>query len=115
MLSQEIGHSYRSMGNPKAAEEWYRKAVDINPALVESQIMLGVLARDRDDFAAAGQHFREAVRFNPEYSIPWMLLGEQQAATGDTAGAVASERTALALAPNNRDAAAILARLSPQR
>jgi arabinofuranosyltransferase len=115
MLPQEIGNTYRSMGNPKAAEEWYRKAIDISPAMIESQIMLGVLARDRGDHVAAGQHFREAVRFNPEYSTLWALLGEHQAATGDTAGATASVRTALALAPNNRDAAAILARLSPRR
>lgn len=114
MLPQEIGNTYRSMGNAKAAEEWYRKAVDVNPALVESQIMLGVLARDRGDHAASARHFREAARFNPEYSIPWMLLGEQQAAVGDTAGAMSSLRAALKLAPNNRDAAAILARLSPK-
>jgi hypothetical protein len=112
MLPQEIGNTYRSMGNPNAAEEWYRKAIDINPAMVESQIMLGVLARDRGDHAASAQHFRDAVRFNPEYSTPWTLLGEQQAAVGDTVGAMASVRTALTLAPNNRDAAAILARLS---
>jgi Flp pilus assembly protein TadD len=77
--------------------------------------MLGVLARERGDHAAAGRHFREAVRFNPEYSTLWALLGEQQAAAGDTAGATASVRTALTLASNNRDAAAILARLSPRR
>jgi predicted Zn-dependent protease len=102
------------MGNVKAAEEWYRKAVAINPAMVESQIMLGMFARDRGDFTTAGRHFREAVRFNPEYAIPWTLLGEQQAAAGDTAGAVASLRAALQLASNSRDAAAILTRLSPQ-
>ena len=33
---------------------------------------------------------------------------------GDTAGALASLRAALALAPNNRDAATMLARLSPR-
>jgi cytochrome c-type biogenesis protein CcmH/NrfG len=73
-----------------------------------------VLARDRGDLAASGRHFREAVRFNPEYTMPWTLLGEQQLSVRDTAGAMASVRAALRLAPNNRDAAAILARLSPR-
>jgi tetratricopeptide (TPR) repeat protein len=114
MLHQEIANAHRSMGNPKAAEEWYRKAIAINPAMVESQIMLGVLARDRGDLAASGRHFREAVRFNPEYTMPWTLLGEQQLSVRDTAGAMASVRAALRIAPNNRDAAAILARLSPR-
>ena len=114
MLPQEIGNAYRSLGNSRTAEEWYRKAIDINPAMVESQIMLGVLARDRGDHAASAQHLREAVRFNPEYSVPWTLLGEQQEAVGDTAGALASLRTALTLTPNNRDAATMLARLSPR-
>jgi len=113
ILHQEIGNTYRSLGNARAAEEWYRRAVDTNPAMVESQIMLGVLARDRGELAAAGQHFKQAVRFNPEYSMVWTLLGEHQAAVGDTAGALASMRTALQLAPNNRDAAEIFARLSP--
>jgi len=114
MLPQEIGNAYRSLGNSPTAEEWYRRAIEINPAMVESQIMLGVLARDRGDHAASAQRFREAVRFNPEYSTPWTLLGEQQEAMGDTAGALASLRAALALAPNNRDAATMLARLSPR-
>jgi hypothetical protein len=114
MLSQEIANSHRAMGNVPAAEQWYRKAVDVNPALVESQIMLGVLARDRGDQATAGRHFREAARHNPEYSVPWMLLGEQQAAVGDTAGATTSLRLALKAAPNNREAASLLARLSPK-
>jgi lipopolysaccharide biosynthesis regulator YciM len=114
MLSQEIANSHRAMGNVPAAEQWYRKAVDVNPALVESQIMLGVLARDRSDQATAGRHFREAARHNPEYSVPWMLLGEQQAAVGDTADATTSLRLALKAAPNNREAAALLARLSPK-
>jgi hypothetical protein len=114
MLSQEIGNAHRSMGNAAAAEDWYRKAVQVNPMLVESQIMLGVLARDRGDHAAAGRHFEVATRSSPYYSVPWMLLGEQQAAVGDTSGAMASLRAALKLAPNNRDAAAILARLSPR-
>jgi len=114
MLPQEIGNAYRSLGNSRTAEEWYRKAIDVNPAMVESQIMLGVLARDRGDHAVSAQRFREAVRFNPEYSTPWTLLAEQQVAMGDTAGAHASLQTALALAPNNRDAAAMLARLAPR-
>ena len=114
MLPQEIGNAYRSLGNSRTAEEWYRKAIEVNPAMVESQIMLGVLARDRGDHAVSAQRFREAVRFNPEYSTPWTLLAEQQVAMGDTAGAHASLKTALALAPNNRDAAAMLARLAPR-
>jgi tetratricopeptide (TPR) repeat protein len=112
LLRQEIANAYRSMGNGKLAEEWYRKAVAISPAMVESQIMLGVLERDRGNLAAAGRHFGEAARFNPEYTMAWTLLGESQAALGDTAGAAGSARQALAMAPNNRDAASIIARMS---
>jgi tetratricopeptide (TPR) repeat protein len=104
LLYQELGGVYRSQNNRSAAEEAYRHAVAINPAMIESQLMLGMMARERNDQAAAQEHFAQVVRFNPEYSLGWTLLAENSVMRGDTTGARPSLERALQLSPNNTDA-----------
>jgi len=115
LLEQELGGAYRAVNNQQAAEESYRRAVTINPAMVESHIMLGLYARDRQDHATAREHFTQVIRFNPEYTLGWTLLGESLVLQGDSSGAREMFERALALTPNNSHARNYLARLGPPR
>ena len=115
LLEQELGGAYRAVKNDQAAEESYRRAVDINPAMVESQMMLGLYARDRQDLAQAQNHFAQVVRFNPEYTLGWTLLGESLLLQGDSSAARGMFERALSLTPNNTHARNYLTRLGPAR
>lgn len=109
---QEMGVAYRSQGNQTAAEESYQRAVSINPAMIESRIMLGIYARDRQDTGTARGHFESVVRYNPEYTLGWMLLGEYYVNAGDPTQAQTYFRKALGVAPNNQQAYSFLTRLT---
>jgi Tfp pilus assembly protein PilF len=115
LLEQELAGAYRAVKNDQAAEESYRRAVDINPAMVESQMMLGLYARDRQDLAQAQNHFAQVVRFNPEYTLGWTLLGESLLLQGDSSAARGMFERALSLTPNNTHARNYLTRLGPAR
>jgi tetratricopeptide (TPR) repeat protein len=115
LLEQELGGAYRAVNNPQAAEEAYRRAVAINPAMVESQLMLGLYARDRQELGKAQEHFAQVVRFNPEYTLGWTLLGENLLLQGDSSAARSMFEHALSLTPNNTHARTYLARLGPPR
>jgi tetratricopeptide (TPR) repeat protein len=115
LLDQELGGAYRAVNNLQAAEESYRRAVAINPAMVESQIMLGLYARDREDYASAQEHFARVVHYNPEYTLGWTLLGESLLLQGDSSAARQKFERALSLTPNNTHARNYLARMGPPR
>jgi tetratricopeptide (TPR) repeat protein len=115
LVHEEIADMHNALNDQPAAEESYRKAVTINPAMIRSQIMLGMFARNRNQLEDARMHFTTAARFNPEYSIGWTLLGENSAMVGDTAGAFRSFQKALEVAPNNPHARGFLARASRQQ
>jgi len=112
LVHEEIGDMHNALNDAAAAEESYKRAVTMNPAMIRSQLMLGMFARDRGQLEAAQMHFATAVRFNPEYSVGWTLLGENSAMAGDTASALQSFYRALEVAPNNPHARGFLARTS---
>jgi len=111
LLHQEIATAYRSQNNGRAAEEAYRRATSINPAMIESQILLGLYARERNDPEESRSRLEQAVRFNPEYTVGWTLLGENHLITGDTLEARRCFEKALQCAPNNSEAYNALARI----
>jgi hypothetical protein len=114
LVHEEIGDMHHSQQNAATAQESYSRAIAINPAMIRSQIMLGLYAREKSDPEVARNHFSAVVRYNPEYTIGWTLLAESYAMTGDTLQAADNYRRALAVAPNNSHARGFLARV-PRR
>lgn len=105
MLHQEIGNLYRAKNNTEEALKYYRQAVAADPRMVESQLILGFYAREQKDFAAARIHLETVVKYDPDFSLGWTLLGETYAALGMAAEAQRALKEALRLAPNNDEAA----------
>lgn len=59
-----LGNAYHSTGNPKAAEEAYKKSIDIKP-LPSALYNLSQISRERLDFVKGEEYFNEATRLDP--------------------------------------------------
>lgn len=51
------------------AERYLRRAVEIDPRSVDGYYMLGSMYRDRDDLAAAIDHYSKAIEINHDFEI----------------------------------------------
>lgn len=114
LLRQEIGSVYLSLQDHARAEQYFRDAVRINPAMVESQLMLGYYAQDRKQYTEAAARFSEVIRYDPEYAAGWFLRAQAATMLGDTAAAVSDLRQALQITPGDTRVAGLLSRLVPR-
>jgi predicted Zn-dependent protease len=70
-------------------------------ALLRMAIANALLARN--DVAAAIVELRAALRFDPDYSAAWKLLGKTLAAAGDEAAAIEAYRSGIDAASRHGD------------
>lgn len=94
-----------------AAQEW-QAALRLDPTFAVGHFNLGIVARERGQDDAALEHFRAALRYNPNLAPAHQKVAAILLARGDAAGAIAALQRAQALAPDDPDIAADLARLS---
>lgn len=115
LVYQELGGIAYRAGKMDEAVKYYQQAIDIDPRMVESRIMLGVVARERKDNPGAVKHFLEMTRYVPEYTLGWTLLGETYLMMENPSAARSAFERALAVTANNQDAYRYLQQLGPQR
>jgi tetratricopeptide (TPR) repeat protein len=115
LVYQELGGIAYRAGKMNDAVRYYQRAIDIDPRMVESRIMLGVVARERKDLAGAISHFTALTKYVPEYTMSWTLLGETYLMLENRSAAHAAFERALAVAENNQDAYRYLQQLDSQR
>ncbi|MEA2709704.1 MAG: hypothetical protein QOF78_2305 [Phycisphaerales bacterium] len=77
----------------------WRKAVEIDPALAEAQVLLGRALRERGDFAEAVRALTAAAQALPQDALVRHELGASLRKTGDLQAAVAALDDALRLDP----------------
>jgi hypothetical protein len=82
----------------------YLKVVEFEPDHAAAHINLGTLYYNRQDFVAAEQHYRQAVKADSRYALAHFDLGNVLDETGRLDEAVAAYRTAIQLAPTYADA-----------
>jgi tetratricopeptide (TPR) repeat protein len=106
-----LGRLATRQANPVAAEQHYRAAAEIQPALAEAHLNLGnaVMAQNRDVEARA--HLERAVTLAPHLAEAHNTLGLLAARAGDPTRARASFERALAIRPRYGEAHANLADL----
>ncbi len=75
-------------------------------ALIE--FALGDIAKEREQFDQALQHFHQAVEFDPTYAEAWLNLGMCQQRSGQIADAEASFKRSIELDPNDFHAYSLL-------
>lgn len=96
-----------AMTKAKAAAE---RAVELDPALAEAHVSLGIVASKFDwDWPAAEREFQTALRLNPNSAAAHLWYGLYRAALGDTAAGETGVRRAQELDPLSSDNASYLA------
>jgi tetratricopeptide (TPR) repeat protein len=87
---KEIDRGMAAMQNKHDAEalKHLTKASQLAPANADVAYLLGVLALNGNDLAAAGQHFQTAVSYAPAHGRALVELGYVQVATGQWNAAV---------------------------
>jgi Flp pilus assembly protein TadD len=100
------------MGRLNEAVDYYGKALALDPRNAEVWMNLGVAQYGAGDLAAAGESFRQALRFNPaDGSLYYNLaMCELQLGRRDESRRLLVEATRLA--PEHRRAQAELAKLA---
>ena len=112
MLYEAMAQTAARLNNTELALSYYKKALSIDPRLIESNQMLGSYELQKGDMQMAISYLQQAVKINPEYSQVWMLYGVALAGTGDLPHAQSALEQALQLAPNNSDAETYLRRIT---
>ncbi|HZD32276.1 MAG TPA: tetratricopeptide repeat protein [Candidatus Angelobacter sp.] len=82
----------------------YMRVLEQEPDHAAAHINLGTLSYHRQDFAAAENHYRLAVKADPRYALAYFDLGNVLDETGKMTEAIAAYRTAIQLAPTYADA-----------
>jgi superkiller protein 3 len=93
----DLGITSEALGDPKAAEAEYRKAVELDGNLGEALNNLGVLLRDHGKLDEAVPLLRRAAQANPSSSAAQANLGLALEDKGDLDGAEAAYRKSLQL------------------
>jgi tetratricopeptide (TPR) repeat protein len=90
--------------NHDEAIQVYLRLLELEPGHAAAHINLGTLYYNRQDFAAAEKHYREAVSADPRYALAYFDLGNVLDETGHFADAASAYKTAIQLAPTYADA-----------
>jgi predicted O-linked N-acetylglucosamine transferase (SPINDLY family) len=94
----------KALGHLAEAEEAYRRAISLQPDLVEAQNNLGLLLHQSQRLAEAEQLFHDAIAQRPELPQLHNNLGEIRLSQGRVPAAKACFERALALAPQYAEA-----------
>jgi tetratricopeptide (TPR) repeat protein len=82
----------------------YQRVLEIDPHHAAAHINLGTLYYNRQDFALAEKHYRDALISDPRYALAYFDLGNVLDETGRVQEAIQTYKTALQLAPTYADA-----------
>jgi tetratricopeptide (TPR) repeat protein len=104
-----LGKSQIGLGDWAGAEDAYRRAIEIDPELLEAQFQLGLVFEHKEDFKEAASWFRRATTIKPFYADAHYHLGLALTHLQDPRGAIDAFRTALRCQPNMNDAHLALA------
>lgn len=91
----------KSFNQTDSAEEYYKKALEINPKNTEALNNLGKIYLDQNDLDDAISNFRESIRLNPKNSTYYINLAEALIEKGDFEQATKDLTLALNLFPKN--------------
>lgn len=97
----EEAQRQRDIGEVDAAEATLRNAVEMSPDNAVARYSLAILQRDRNDWLAAAENFREFVVLRPELPGAHIELVKALRNGGERTEAVAVGRAALELFPDN--------------
>lgn len=103
LAQYSLGKVHLALGNRWKAAAQFRASIQLDPAFPEPYKSLGDLfvSNPRRLFDQAIEAYQKAVELRPYYAEAYVGLGDARAAKGDTDGAVAQYKKALAHNPAN--------------
>lgn len=110
-----LGDVLFAHGFSTQAEQAYRNARDLQPALADWHYLLGVLAIDRGQLGVAADHLSRAIERNPFDSVAHIRRGQVRLDQGQADRAEPDFERALALSPEAPAALAGMARVLLER
>lgn len=96
-----LGLAYTDRGLVRKAEEHYRKALELNPDLLEAWVNLGGVLLLQWDFKGTLEATSNAVRLDPNAVLAHFNMGQACLYLGDASGVVDCYQKVLALDPNH--------------
>ncbi len=99
-LFNNLGNTYRDIGNMQQALAALERAVEINPFLAESHINLGNIYLKKDQINDAIYEYRAALEINPGNSKTYNNLGNAYTKKGWLSDAISQYTQSLKLDPN---------------
>jgi len=103
-IRNNLGTVYWRQGRIDAAEQEWRKALELSPRNVIFINNLGLVFAHRKQYADATAYFQRSMRYKPNYTDAHLNLGNVYEELGQHADAELQFRAAVALSPLNVDA-----------
>jgi tetratricopeptide (TPR) repeat protein len=97
------GRQQTAKGNSTAAEQAFRKAIELAPDSIDAHFDLGTLLFKQGNYGAAAESFRRVTQLEPEYGPAYLALGRCCSKQGDQVGAIRAFRAALQYMPHDAD------------
>ena len=79
-----LGLAFAQLGDPKAAEDHYRKALQLKPNHIKALVNLGVVLSGQKKFEEAASYFKRAIQIDPRSVQAHVNLGFALMNMGDT-------------------------------
>ena len=93
----------RALSLPEPAENYWRKAIAVQPGYAAAHNNLGILLKEQRRYAESEAHYRQAIALLPGYAEAHVNLGALLTETGRIAEAEASYRRSLEALPESAE------------
>jgi len=110
-----LGKSLFGIGDLSRAEQAFRQALELQPAMKGCHFYLGNIAVKNEDYAKAVTEFEGELALSPNSDSVLLNLGSARAKAGDSDGAIAAFQQAVQLNPEKSEAYMQMAGLYEQR
>jgi tetratricopeptide (TPR) repeat protein len=98
-----IGECYEKMNEPEKAEEYYRLAIEADPAASDARVGLGCILSERGRHNDAITLFKDALEQTSDDNETWYLLADEYMETGETEKAKEAYEKSLTFDVTNPD------------
>lgn len=98
-----LAETAADLGDLTTAEAHLIRAIDMHPRMIESQIRLGKVRNQRQNWTEAMAAWRQATKLDPDEPGGWLGLAEAEIALGEFDEAMKHLQTAIDLSPHRAE------------
>jgi tetratricopeptide (TPR) repeat protein len=98
-----LGRTYNALYDQEKAEQYFRKALEIDPDYVEARASFGGMLVDKGAVDEAIRHLDAAIRRDRSHGLAWYLLAYAYCLKDDYPQSIEAARQAIKLIPNKAE------------